>query len=119
MQRPAIVFTPALIAMALSLVLLPRAASADPLVPIADAKRGTFVTLEGEVTRILDEDTFRLSDETGRIRVYIGPNRMPVRPGERVSLTGFVDDDFGPREVYAETLTAEDGEAFIFERGYD
>jgi len=96
------------------------AAQTDPLVPIAEAERGSFVTLAGEVTRILDEDTFRLTDASGDIRVYIGPNRMPVRPGDRVSISGFVDDDlFGPREIYADTAQLADGSTVSFNRRYD
>jgi uncharacterized protein YdeI (BOF family) len=97
----------------------PAAAFKDPAVAVADAKRGTFVTLEGEVTRILDEDTFRLTDMTGDIRIYIGPNRMPVRIGDRVAVNGFVDDDFGPREVYADALETADGTIVTFDRRYD
>ncbi len=97
----------------------PLVAASDPLVPIAEAKRGTFVTVEGDVTRILDEDTFRLADSSGDIRIYIGPNRLPVRPGDRVSVNGFVDDDLGPREIYADVLTREDGTVITFERRYD
>lgn len=97
----------------------PALAFDDPTVSVADAKRGTFVTLEGEVTRILDEDTFRLSDGTGSIRIYIGPNRMPVRVGDSVAVNGFVDDDFGPREVYADAIETADGTIATFERRYD
>lgn len=101
------------------LAAAPLAAANDPLVPIAEAERGTFVTVEGEVTRILDEDTFRLTDDTGNIRIYIGPNRLPVRTGDRVTVNGFVDDDFGPREIYADTLTFSDGTVTSFDRRYD
>jgi hypothetical protein len=105
---------------ALALFATPAlATAADPQTPVAEAQRGTFVTVTGDVTRILDEDIFRLQDATGRIRVYIGPNRMPVRPGDRVSVTGFVDDDFGPKELYADRLVLPDGTAVALERSYD
>ena len=94
-------------------------AAADPIVAISDAERGSFVTVEGDVTRILDEDTFRLTDASGNIRVYVGPNRLPVRPGDRVAVTGFVDDDLGPREIYADTIVTADGTTVTLERRYD
>lgn len=95
------------------------AAQTDPLVPIAEAERGTFVTVTGEVTRILDEDTFRLTDASGDIRIYIGPNRMPVRTGDTVSISGFVDNDLGPREIYAETALLSDGSSVTLDQRYD
>lgn len=105
---------------ALLIATVPAMALADDLVAIDDAERGTFVTLEGEVTDILDEDTFRLTDASGDIRVYIGPNRMPVRPGDAVTVNGFVDDDIiGPREVYADGIVMADGTAYTFDRGYE
>ena len=45
---------------------------------------------------------------TGRVLVYIGPNTMPVRAGERVQVSGQVDDD-GPLELYAAEITLADG----------
>ncbi|MGJ8605324.1 MAG: hypothetical protein ACSHXH_14465 [Marivita sp.] len=92
----------------------------DPLIPIADAERGTFVTVAGEVTRIMDEDTFRLTDASDDIRIYIGPNRMPVRNGDTVTISGFVDDNLlGPREIYAETALLSDGSTVTFDKRYD
>lgn len=93
---------------------LPEKASAkENITKIGDVTRGANVTLQGKVTRILDEDEFRLADETGSIRVYIGwRNRVMVSVGETVTVKGFVDDDlvnvFRP-EVYANELVREDG----------
>jgi Uncharacterized conserved protein len=98
---------------------VPAFAQDAPPTPIGEVQRGTFATVAGDVSRILDEDTFRLQDATGRIRVYIGPNRMPVRAGDTVVVEGFVDDDPGPRELYADTLTLPDGTVVTFERRYD
>lgn len=80
---------------------------------IKDVERGSSVTLHGKVTRILDDDEFRLQDDTGSIRVYIGwRNRVMVRVNEKIKVRGFVDDDlvntFRP-EVYANELVREDG----------
>jgi uncharacterized protein YdeI (BOF family) len=67
------------------------------------------VSLAGQVERITDDDEFRLVDETGSILVYIGPNPMPVRVGERIRVSGRVDDDDVPLEFYATEIRLEDG----------
>lgn len=83
--------------------------AATPTTEISEVGRGDYVLLTGEVARFLDEDEFVLRDDTGSIRVYIGyQNRMPVRPGEKVIVEGFVDFDL-ILEVYAWTITKEDG----------
>jgi uncharacterized protein YdeI (BOF family) len=89
------------------------AAPAGDVTNIADVRPGASVRLQGTVTRILDEDEFRIEDETGSIRVYIGwRNRVPVEVGERVRVRGIVDDDlvgaFRP-EVYADEIVRADG----------
>lgn len=86
---------------------------AKEVTKIGDIQRGASVVLAGEVVRILDEDEFRLRDDTGSVRVYIGwRNRVMVDVGEQVSVTGFVDDDlvnyFRP-EVYAREIVRGDG----------
>lgn len=88
-------------------------ADTDTLTTIADLQRGAFVTVQGTVTRLLDEDEFRVEDASGSVRVYTGwQNRVAVTPGERVTVQGVVDDDligiFRP-EIYARTLVREDG----------
>lgn len=85
----------------------------EKITKIGEVTRGANVTLKGQVTRILDDDEFRLTDETGSIRIYIGwRNRVMVKVGETVTVRGFVDDDlinvFRP-EVYANELVREDG----------
>jgi uncharacterized protein YdeI (BOF family) len=69
--------------------------------------------IEGVVDRVLDEDEFRLRDDSGSIRVYVGwRNRVPAAPGDRVTVLGVVDAD-GPgglfREVYASEITLPGG----------
>jgi uncharacterized protein YdeI (BOF family) len=86
--------------------------------PIADVQRGTLVTVAGTVERITDEDEFRLTDASGRIRVYVGQNRVPAEVGESIMVSGFVDDDLGPREIYARELTRADGTGVVFDRRY-
>ena len=75
------------------------------ITPILDLKRGTSVTVIGTVERIPDEDEFILSDETGSVEIYMGPNFVPVSLGETVTVQGFVDNDPGPLEIYAQRLT--------------
>jgi uncharacterized protein YdeI (BOF family) len=105
---------------ALVLVLLAPTAMASQITAIADAKRGTMVTVQGLVDRITDEDEFRLADATGSIRIYVGPNWVPVDVGETVTVNGFVDDDLVvPREIYARSLTRADGTVITFGRRYD
>lgn len=94
-------------------------ALAQTSTPIGELQRGTMATVSGTVERILDSDEFRLADETGRIRVYVGPNWVPVAVGEVVTVFGFVDDGIGPLELYARTLTRADGTTFQFEHRYD
>lgn len=74
-----------------------------------------MVTVKGTVDRITDEDEFRMSDKTGRVRVYVGPNWVPVDVGEVITVRGFVDDDIiGPLEIYARDITRADGTVINF-----
>ena len=102
-----LVFTMALTGVAQS------AATPEKITKIEDVTRGASVTLQGKVTRILVEDEFRLADETGSIRIYIGwRNRVMVTVGESITVRGFVDDDlvnvFRP-EVYVNEPVRGDG----------
>ena len=101
---------------ALCTALAAPVAWAEPITPIAEARRGTMVTVSGTVTRITDEDEFRLGDASGTIRVYVGPDRVPVDIGEAVVVQGVVDDGLGPREVYARSLRRADGRVISFRR---
>jgi uncharacterized protein YdeI (BOF family) len=69
---------------------------------------GQQVTLAGTVERITDEDEFLLRDATGTVLVYVGPNLVPASVGERITVSGMVDDD-GPLEIYATAITRADG----------
>lgn len=106
-----------------AVVFIPMAGAevteSETITPIGEAKRGTLVTLAGEVERILDTDEFRLADETGSIRVYVRPNWVPTEVGELVTVHGFVDRDLGPLELYARTLTNQKGQMFRFEHRYN
>ena len=87
--------------------------AAAVITPIDALARGITATIEGRVTRILDEDEFRIEDATGSIRVYIGwKNRVTLPVGETVVVTGFVDNDlvaFFRPEFYATEITRADG----------
>ena len=89
------------------------------LTPVGDLQRGTMVTVQGTVDRITDEDEFRLRDASGSVRVYVGPNWVPADVGEAVTVQGFVEDDPGPLEIYARSLTRADGTVIAFDRRYD
>ncbi|GFE67317.1 NirD/YgiW/YdeI family stress tolerance protein [Litoreibacter roseus] len=104
---------------ALLAALATTPAPANQVTAIVDAQRGTMVTVQGTVERITDEDEFRLADATGSIRIYVGPNWVPANVGEEVTVNGFVDDDLGPREIYARTLTRADGAEITFDRRYE
>lgn len=84
-------------------------AAAERLTAIGDARRGSMVTLEGAVQRIVDTDEFVLADATGQIRIDVGyPNFVPVAEGERVRVRGFIDRGLF-REVYAREIVHADG----------
>jgi uncharacterized protein YdeI (BOF family) len=100
-------------------LLLMAPALAETATPIGDLERGTMVTVAGEIERILDTDEFRLRDDSGAIRVCVGPNWVPAPVGESVTVSGFVDNDFGRLELYARTLTRADGSVVEFEHRYE
>ena len=106
-------FLPTATVTLLALALAVPGALARDVTKIGDIQRGSSVSLQGEVTRILDEDEFRLEDDTGSVRVYIGwKNRVMVDVGEKVAVNGIVDDDlidFFRPEVYAREIVRQDG----------
>lgn len=106
-------------ATAVATLLATVALAQGPLTPIGDLQRGTMVTVAGIVERITDEDEFRLTDATGTVRVYVGPNWVPANVGEAVTVEGFVDDDPGRIEIYAHSLTRADGSVVAFSHRYD
>lgn len=74
-----------------------------------------MVIVAGKVERITDEDQFRLTDTSGSVRVYVGPNWVPVRVGEAIRVQGSVENALGPLEIYARNLTRADGTVVIFD----
>lgn len=98
-----------LILAAAAFASLPAFAQTGNTTLVADLVRGTQATVQGTVERIADEDEFYVADQSGSIQVYLGPTRVPVAVGEAVSVTGFVDDDPGPLELCASSITRADG----------
>jgi uncharacterized protein YdeI (BOF family) len=105
---------------ALLLAAMPLAApaAASDATRIADLERNTNVTVVGTVERLTDEDEFILADASGSVRVYVGPNFVPVNPGDAVTVRGFVDDDFR-LEIYAREILRPDGSTVTLEHRYD
>lgn len=92
------------------LTVFSGSAFAEKITKIDDLRRGAFVTVRGEVTRWLDEDEFRIKDDSGSIRIYIGwRNRITLNSGEVVTVEGFVDDDGLRPEIYARRIIRGDG----------
>jgi uncharacterized protein YdeI (BOF family) len=100
-----------------ALLTLPAGAALAEVMAIGDLRRGMMVTVEGSVERITDEDEFILADTTGSIRVYIGPNPMPLHAGDSARVEGFVDDDLR-MEIYADRITMADGTVVTLPRNY-
>ena len=109
---------PAATAGVLTALLAAVPAAAETITPIGDVQRGTAVTVQGTVERILDEDEFRLADASGRIDVYIGPNMVPANVGDEVTVRGIVDDDLR-RDIYAREMVLPDGSTVTFDLRYD
>lgn len=104
----------------LAFALLATTAHAESaLTRIDDLQRGSLVSVAGIVERITDEDEFYLGDESGRVLVYIGANRLPLTLGEAVTVHGVVDDDPGPLEIYARSITRADGTAITLKMRHD
>jgi uncharacterized protein YdeI (BOF family) len=99
------------------LAFLSSPALAAGATPVKDIARNSHVTVAGTVDRITDDDEFVLADTTGQVRIYIGRARVPVSPGETVTVTGLVDD--GLRlEIYADTIVRADGTTFAFDHDH-
>lgn len=87
------------------------------LTEIAALTRGQLVEVRGMVARITDEDEFILSDASGQVRVYVGPNFVPASEGEAITVFGRVDDD-GLLEIYASRIIRADGTEVALPQGY-
>lgn len=103
-----------------SLVLLMSATPAlAEITAIEDVRRNEPVTIAGTIERFHDEDEIRVRDETGSIRVYLGPQPIALELGQRIQISGFMDGDLILNELYAREIVTEDGTVITVERGYE
>jgi uncharacterized protein YdeI (BOF family) len=98
--------------------MLAQAAAAQDLTNIAELRRGMAASVQGVVDRLSDDDEFRIADDTGAVRVYIGPNPMPVAVGDTVTVHGMMDDDIGRLELYARQIVLADGTIILLRQDY-
>ena len=89
------------------------------ITPIADLQRGHSITVEGVVDRFFDTDEIRLRDASGTVRVYLGPDMLPIESGERIRISGVMDNDIAFNELYAREVTREGGEIITIDRRYE
>ena len=97
-----------LFAIAIAFQAVSASAVTGEITAIEDLQRDTPVTVQGTVDRITSSDEFYLRDETGAVRVYVGPNRIPAEVGENITIIGKVDED-RKLEVYAFEIIRADG----------
>ncbi len=88
-------------------------------VPIDSLRNGMTATVAGTVERITDEDEFRLTDASGSIIVYIGPQIVPFDVGEAVTIEGIVDREGMRLEIYAREAVRADGSVLQFSHSYE
>ncbi len=85
----------------------------ETVTALQDVRRGEFVTVRGEVTRMRENDEFIIEDDSGRAEVYVrgGLRRPTFRQGDTITVRGWVDDDLIsiPREIYATEIELSDG----------
>ncbi|MDJ1008108.1 MAG: hypothetical protein QNJ13_09830 [Paracoccaceae bacterium] len=101
-----------------ALTALATPAFAD-VTAIADLPRNQPVTVAGTVERFHDEDEIRLTDETGSVRVYLGPQPVALDLGQKVEVTGFLEGDLIGREIYAREIVMEDGTVIAIDSRYE
>lgn len=95
------------------------AKEADVIQTIDSLKAEITVTVAGTVEKIRDEDEFILKDDTGSIKVWIGPNRMPVEQGDQVTVKGLFDRGIIRHEIYADAITDSEGNVTKLEKRYE
>jgi uncharacterized protein YdeI (BOF family) len=92
-------------------------ASDRTITQISDLRRGSRATIEGVVERVTDEDEFVIADSSGSIQVWTGNEFFTVESGDRIVVSGFIDDDL-LKEVYAERIYLEDGSVIEISQRY-
>ncbi len=99
-------------------VLFASAAFAN-VTPIADLQRGQTATVTGTVDRFLDEDELRLTDDSGSVRIFLGPDLLPIETGEQITVEGIMDDDLLLNEFYARQITRANGDVLTIDRRWE
>jgi uncharacterized protein YdeI (BOF family) len=85
---------------------------------ISALERYTTTHIKGEVVRLLDEDEFRLQDESGRIKVYVGwKNPGVVKKGDVITVKGMLDPGILFDEFYASEIILENGDVIKLKSG--
>ncbi len=85
------------------------------IIKISELQNYTDSYIKGEVIKILDEDEFRLEDNSGKIKVYTGwKNTNIVKKGEKITLRGKLDPGI-VKEFYATEIIKDDGETIKLE----
>lgn len=80
------------------------------ILKISELDNYTDSYIRGEVIKILDEDEFRLKDNTGKIKVYTGwKNTNIVKKGEKITVRGKLDPGIF-KEFYATEIIKKNGE---------
>ena len=80
------------------------------IIKISELQNYTDSYIKGEVIKILDEDEFRLEDNSGKIKVYTGwKNTNIVKKGEKITVRGKLDPGI-VKEFYATEIIKDDGE---------
>lgn len=94
----------------------------ETLTALGELRRGEYVVVRGEVTRMRDYDEFVIEDGSGRAEIEVrgGTRRPAFRAGDTVTVRGWVDDDLIDfrREIYAVEIELADG-TIIEVRGDD
>ncbi|MFD2552023.1 hypothetical protein ACFSQP_09370 [Bizionia sediminis] len=74
------------------------------ITPITNLKNNTSAYIKGQVEKILDNDTFRIKDNSGSIAVYTGwKNTNLVTVGQQVIVKGVLDSGLF-KEFYASEI---------------
>jgi uncharacterized protein YdeI (BOF family) len=85
---------------------------------ISALERYTTTHIKGEVVRLLNEDEFRLQDESGRIKVYVGwKNPGVVKKGDVITVKGMMDPGIFFDEFYASEIIMENGNVIKLKSG--
>ncbi len=103
--------------LAASLVAGVTTAAAAEIIPISDIARGQSVTVAGTVEHFFDIDEVRLRDESGAVRVYLGSGDLGIETGDRITVSGVMDDDLFSNELYAREVVQANGEVFTISDG--